>query len=148
MALAGKDLFVHDMARDITERLPTEVTYPWPFAWSPDHSEIVYSARRVSGQLRLVSVAGTAEEQTIFQSDTGEIESLDWSPDGDTIFLVYGPTESRPYRGLWAFDVGTETAMVATSTCVRFRVPALAFVFRSEGAPSRAGTRTARSFSI
>ena len=105
VAFAGKELWVHDLARNITERLPTEVTYPLSFAWSPDDSSIVYSTNRVRGQLRVVQVAGTAKEETIFESEAGDIESPEWSPDGRTILFVYVPDETRTHRELWAFDV-------------------------------------------
>ena len=80
------------------------------FAWSPDDTEIVYSATRVRGQLRVVSVAGTEEEKGIFQSEAGSIVSPEWSPDGQTILFIYIPDETRTHRELWAFDVEEGTA--------------------------------------
>lgn len=94
----------------ISERIPTEVTFPYPYAWSSDDASIVYSTFRVSGQLRKVAVAGTAREETIFQSDAGEIRFIDCSPDGRTILFVYAADESRTHRELWACDVEKGTA--------------------------------------
>ena len=110
VAFAGKELWVHDLARNISELVPTEVTYPFSFAWSPDDTRIVYSTTRVRGQLRVVSVTGTANEEVMFQSDAGDIESPEWSPDGRTILFVYTPNETRTHRELWAFDLETDSA--------------------------------------
>ncbi len=110
VAFGFKDLWVHDLARNISERIPTEVTFPYHFAWSPDDSSIVYSATRVRGQLHVVQVARIEKEKTIFQSDAGNIESPEWSPDGRTILFVYVPDETRTHRELWACDVKKGTA--------------------------------------
>ncbi|MFQ5706852.1 MAG: hypothetical protein ACE5HO_05345, partial [bacterium] len=110
VAIAGRELWVHDLTRKISERIPTEVTFPYPFSWSPGDTSIVYSAIRVSGQLRRVMVAGTAREETIFQSDSGEIVSIECSPDGRTILFVYAADATQAHRELWACDVENGTA--------------------------------------
>lgn len=110
MAIAGRELWVHDLTRKISERIPTEVIFPFPYAWASDNASIVYSGLRVSGQLRRVSVAGTAKEETIFQSDAGKIKFINCSPDGRTILFVYAADETRTHSELWACDVEKRTA--------------------------------------
>ncbi len=110
VAFAGTELWVHDLARNISERIPTEVPWPFRFAWSPDDSSIVYSAFGKKGQLRVVSVTGTTKEETVFESDGENIASPEWSPDGRTILFTTLPDETRSHRELWALDLEQGTA--------------------------------------
>jgi len=110
VAIVGQELWVHDLTRKISERIPTEVTFPYPYAWASDDASIVYSSARTSGQLRRVAVAGTTREETIFQSDEGAIVFIDCSPDGRTVLLVYAADQTRTHSELWACDVEKGTA--------------------------------------
>jgi len=109
VAIAGWKLWVHELARKVSEPVPTEKSWPFEFAWSPDDSRIVYFAD-ATRQLRVVSVAGTIKEKVILQSARGDIVSPEWSPDGRTILFVYRADETRPHQELWACDVEKGTA--------------------------------------
>ena len=58
----------------------------------------------------MVQVAGPAKDETIFKSDAGNIDSPEWSPDGQTILFVFRPDETRMHRELWALDMEKGTA--------------------------------------
>ena len=107
VALAGFGLSIHDLARDVSEQVPTEA-FPVAFSWSPDDSQIVYASNRSErSSLRVIQLDGKKPEETIYESDRERITYLDWSRDGKHMLLILFTGERNE---LWVFNVATGEA--------------------------------------
>ena len=107
VALAGFGLSINDLARDVSEQVPTEA-FPVAFSWSPDDSRIVYASNPPEGSsLRVIQLDGKKPEETIYESDHGRITYLDWSRDGKHMLLILFTGERNE---LWVFNVATGEA--------------------------------------
>jgi len=113
--LNSEDIWVRDLARNVSSRLTFDPKDDiWP-VWSPDGSRIVFASIR-SGVFNLMWKVsnGTGSDEQIYEEKGAHIGAYGFSRDGRTISL------GRLSQGQWdvgLFDTGTRKARwVATST--------------------------------
>jgi eukaryotic-like serine/threonine-protein kinase len=103
-ASSQRDIWVFDLVGGSSSRLtsdPTDETNP---SWSPDGSEIAYSAERHGHRdLYARSSSGAAQERVIMES-SDEKSVLDWSRDGKT--LLFSILNAKSDRDLWTLPLG------------------------------------------
>ena len=107
LAVAGRGLGVVDLERGVFQRLPTpsEAMQSFP-TWSPDGSRIAYRTSTMPDrrrEIRIVSTNGSSDESLV-QWEAGEIDHLDWSPDGGTL-LIAATDQSGGGLRLWIVRV-------------------------------------------
>jgi Tol biopolymer transport system component len=80
------DLWVHEAGRPVLSRLTFDDLEETGAIWSPDSRQVAFM-QRGSPDLMLLSVGGGSPPQTIYTSEDGAIDPLDWSRDGRYILL-------------------------------------------------------------
>jgi serine/threonine-protein kinase len=109
VALGGADLWVHDLNRGLSQKLPSSGYVKVLPVWSPDDRRIAYWTRsppRWREVIRLSAADGSADD-SLFAFPFGSALPVDWSPDGRSL-LVAGRSDSLSSRlGLWLLDLQT-----------------------------------------
>jgi WD40 repeat protein len=107
LAFTGARLWLHDLTRDVTDLIATDMVFPMYVSWSPDDDLILYTRSR---SVRVVDVTGRTREELVFQADVGAMAAPTWSPDGRTVLFILQAGEARRYDELWALDLESRTA--------------------------------------
>jgi serine/threonine-protein kinase len=103
--LAGYELFVHDLDRGVTRRLPTGTMSTSQVEWSPDGVYLGYRTQDGdSSFLRRVAAAGGSPPE-ILDAEASNRELAAWAPTGEILY----------YEGaeLWSLDAQGERRLVA-----------------------------------
>ncbi len=80
------DLWVHEAERPVLSRLSFDEEEETSAIWAPDGLRVALT-HRGSPDLRVLTVGGGAPAETIFTSEDGPFELLDWSRDGRYILF-------------------------------------------------------------
>ena len=80
------DLWMHESDRPVLRRLTFDDLEETGAIWSPDSRQIAFM-QRGSPELKLVSLDGGSPPRTIYTSEDGPTDLLDWSRDGRYILL-------------------------------------------------------------
>jgi serine/threonine-protein kinase len=109
IAKGGADLWVHDLGRGLSQKLPSSGYAKVGPVWSPDDRQIAYWTRSPPDWrevIRLSAADGSADD-SLFAFPFGYALPVDWSPDG-RLLLVVGRSDSlSSRRGLWLLDLQT-----------------------------------------
>jgi eukaryotic-like serine/threonine-protein kinase len=113
----GVDVWVHDLTRDVSQRLTFDPALDSGPVWSPDGKRIAYSSSR-SGHYDLYQVRANGEgrEELLYASAESKFASS-WSPDGR--FLIYGTQAGVTNGDIWALPLdsaGTPTPLALLHT--------------------------------
>ncbi len=94
------DIWVHDLSRDVTQRLTSDPAPDQSPIWSPDGKKLVFSSSR-GGHFDLyqTSSSGYGEQQLLYASNENKFASS-WSADGR--FILFS-TEKRD--GIWVLPL-------------------------------------------
>jgi Tol biopolymer transport system component/DNA-binding winged helix-turn-helix (wHTH) protein len=103
------DIWVHDLSRDVTQRITSDPAPDQSPIWSPDGKKLVFSSSR-GGHFDLyqTSSSGDGGQQLLYASSENKYASS-WSPDGR--FILFS-TEKRD--GIWVLSLegaGKHTAV-------------------------------------
>jgi serine/threonine protein kinase len=102
----SRDIWVIDLDHHTRERISTESPDNNNATWSPDGTQIAFSAERHGiHEIHVRSAAGNGPEHVLQKSDF-DINPLDWSQDGR--FLIYNSGNARRVRELWALPINPE----------------------------------------
>ena len=101
----SRNVWIHEIARNVPTRFTFDDASSWLPAWSPDSSEIVFTSRR-NGQYGLYrkSLGGTGEEKLLIESEASKFPES-WSPDGR--FLAFDQLVQGAYD-IWILPLDGE----------------------------------------
>ena len=97
-----RDIWIHDLGRDIRTRLTFDKGDKFGAVWSPDATRLVFGSWRRPGALNLYQQAANgsgAEEPLLAGSFMKYVSS--WSPDGRFILYSNGTTGSPTGNDIW-----------------------------------------------
>jgi eukaryotic-like serine/threonine-protein kinase len=107
VAFGGFGLWINDVARNVSVRVPTKFVVALNPVWSPGDSVLAYSNE---GEIRMMSVNGGSVERTISVQPAGAgLTPVDWSPDGQTILYLKFPSDAVPSFELWGYSTSAHT---------------------------------------
>jgi Tol biopolymer transport system component len=87
----NNDIWIHDTARDTRTRLTFSPTFTSTPIWSPDASQILFSANRKLGfDLLLRKADGSGAEETVESFGGIQANAWDWSRDGRYVLVRKG----------------------------------------------------------
>lgn len=107
IAFGGFGLWVRDVGREVSVKIPSKLYIALNPVWSPGDSILAYNGGEGRDRsFQMVSMSG-AEERTIsVPSANGHMQLLDWSPDGRTILFLQTNNDGDPSIGLWGYGTG------------------------------------------
>ncbi|HWC95537.1 MAG TPA: protein kinase, partial [Candidatus Sulfopaludibacter sp.] len=96
------DVWLYDIARDVSSRFTFNDAEQFDPVWSPDGSMLAFSSRRDgSYTIYLKNANGAAQEERLQKAEIGE-RPCDWSPDGR--FLMYTTRTKAGIGALWTVE--------------------------------------------
>ena len=101
-----RDIWIHDLRRDVRTRLTFDKGDEFGAVWSPDATRLVFGSWRRPGVLNLYQQAANgsgAEEPLVAGSFMKYVSS--WSPDGRFILYSNGTTGSPTGNDIWLVPV-------------------------------------------
>jgi serine/threonine protein kinase len=105
-----RDIWIHDLRRDIRSRFTVNAGEDYTATWSPDGTRLAYSASRSTPYLEIYQrlTNGAGVEERLLQT-VGNRYVTSWSPDGRYILLYSGFGGSATGNDLWILPT-TEAA--------------------------------------
>jgi Tol biopolymer transport system component len=93
------DVWVHDLARDVSQRITFDPAIDERPVWSPDGKRLAFSSAR-SGHYDLyqAGAGGEGHDELLYSSNENMFAS-DWSADGS--FLMYSTEAGSSNQGIW-----------------------------------------------
>jgi Tol biopolymer transport system component len=115
---AVRDIWVHDLVRDVGSRFTLDPLGAVSPTWSPDGERLLYASASQGGplQMRIRRSDGSGSEEGVLRTDRTQIPQ-DWSPDGRWILYGDFSPARRPQRQLWLVPLDGErrpTALEST----------------------------------
>jgi Tol biopolymer transport system component len=106
---AVRDIWVHDLVRDVRSRLTMDslgAVYP---VWSPDGERLLFGSASQGGplQMRIRRADGSGTEEGVLKTDRVQLPQ-DWSPDGRFILFTDFSPARRPQKQLWLVSLEGE----------------------------------------
>lgn len=92
------DLWVHQSGREVINRLTFDDLTEAGAIWAPDGRGVALN-KRGSPDLKLLTVGDGSPAQTLYSSDAGPVEPLDWSRDGRFILVQKRPSPPSDRAG-------------------------------------------------
>ena len=110
----NSDIWIRDVARDVTSRFTFDAGMETDPVWSPDGRSLVYSAGpgRRNMDLMIKDTAGTREAEVLLKSDESKFAS-EWSRDGK--YLLYSSQSKQNDIDLWALPMTGERRPIPVS---------------------------------
>jgi eukaryotic-like serine/threonine-protein kinase len=97
------DVWVHDLARDVTQRITFDPAIDQFPIWSPDGKRIVFSSSRAGHyDLYVVGTNGESREELLYASNENKIPTS-WSVDGR--FLLYETEAGTGKPSIWVLPL-------------------------------------------
>ncbi len=107
VAFGGFGLWITDVARNMSVRVPTKLVVAFYPVWSPGDSVLAYSNGE---EIRMMSVNGGSAERVISVKPAGAgIAPADWSPDGQTLLFLQLPSDAVPSFELWGYSISAHS---------------------------------------
>lgn len=102
------EVWIHELARGVTQRLAIDGYHAFPVAWSPDGRSIAFN---IEGEVWTAPADG-ASAQEVLAGGGGRRRLQSWSPNGDLAWLRPGETaESGEYQeDIWIMSEAGEEA--------------------------------------
>jgi Tol biopolymer transport system component len=96
-----RDIWIHDLKRDVRTRFTFNAGDDWYSIWSPDGGRLVFSAGRPTPlDLYQQTANGSGSEERLLGGGGNKYASS-WSPDGRVILYFTGNAGSRTGNDLW-----------------------------------------------
>ena len=97
------DVWVHDLARNVSQRLTFDPALDSAPNWSPDGKRIAFSSSRAGHyDLYQIRASGEGREELLYASSESKFASS-WSPDGR--FLLYSAQTAGTNGDIWALPL-------------------------------------------
>jgi eukaryotic-like serine/threonine-protein kinase len=93
------DVWVHDLGRDVTQRITLDPAIDVSPIWSPDGKRIAFSSSRAGHyDLYVIGANGEGREELLYESSENKVPTS-WSADGR--FLLYSTERGSANPGVW-----------------------------------------------
>ncbi len=100
---ANVDVWVHDLTRDVTQRITFDPAIDQLPIWSPDGKRIAFiSSRAGHYDLYVIGANGQGREELLYASSENKIPTS-WSADGR--FLLYNTEAGSASPGIWVLPI-------------------------------------------
>jgi hypothetical protein len=97
------DVWVHDLARDVNQRITFDPALDERPIWSPDGNRIAFSSGRAGHyDLYEIGAGGEGAEELLYSSNENKF-ATSWSADGR--FLLFSIEAGSPNQGIWALPM-------------------------------------------
>ncbi|HXD17652.1 MAG TPA: protein kinase [Vicinamibacterales bacterium] len=96
-----RDLWIHDLHRNVATRLTFDAGDEWMSAWSPDGSRLAFSGARPAQLEVLQKPANGSGAEERLTSGTGNEYVSSWSADGRFILYYIGNAGSATSNDIW-----------------------------------------------